>query len=161
MLKKEILDYVDKGPVKIGEATVEFSFSDTTGSLYLNIVQKAINPYTTDRHYNGGFWEYTTDESFADIEKIIKETHTFMLKQESIYSIVPIVLTKHKDYSDIYIGNDNKLYKKQDNKGYFEILVLSNGEPDYSINIPVTIDGKTHYPVWSWWLDCGCFLKEN
>lgn len=161
MLKEEIKNYVDKGLVKFGEATLEFTFSNTTGSLYLNIEQKAINKFTTDRYYNGGFWDYISDEDFLNFEEIIQETYNFMMEQEKRSEKEPLVLHKSKDCSDIYVSDNEIRYKMQETKEHFEILLLSNGEPDYYINRPVKIEGKIYFPMWSWWLDHGCFLKEN
>ncbi len=161
MNKQELLSLVNKGIVKIGNAEIEVTMGKRLNSDYIHIKQKAINQYTTDHEFSGGWVEYITDDDVAGLENAIFKVHEKMLKQAEICKRKPMVMTSIKDTDLLVSDSGQKYIIQRPAKDHFEIYTLFNAEPDCPINVPVLIDGKLHLPVWSWWLDKGCYLVNQ
>lgn len=155
MNKEEFLKLVnEKGTFKINGIEIVTSIGKSLNEDYLNITHKAINPYTVDNEFNGGWIKYIKDEDIQELDNAVLKSYNKMIEQEKICKKEPLVLEKNGEY---YYDNKNNEYKMEQLKDHFEIIKMSNGEADYSINKPIKIDEKVYFPVWSWWLDKGCY----
>lgn len=160
MKKQELLDLAGKGYIKIGNGEIKVEMKKVLDSDFIDITQKAINEYTTDHEFNGGFVEYITDEGCEPLEENIEKVYEKMLKQVEICRREPLVLTSIKN-SDYFKGKNKKTYIKHNEKDHFEICTICNGEADFAINVPILLDGVLYLPVWSWWLGKGCYLIKE
>lgn len=161
MKKQELLNLVGKGIVTIGDSQIEVKMRNSLNSDYLSITQKAINAFTTDHEFSGGWVEYITDEDTSQLEDAFLKAHEKMVKQAEICSRTPLVLTTIENSELCEATTGKKYVIQKPAKDHFEIYSIYNGEIEYAINAPVLIDGKLHLPVWSWWLDKGCYLEIN
>jgi hypothetical protein len=159
--KQDLLDLVDKGYVRIQDSEIKVTMTQRLGSDYIHITQKAANEHTTDHLYAGGFVEYITDEDVSRLEEAVSKVHEKMLKQAEICKQSPLSLSSISGSDYLKSDSGKKYIKQQPAADYFQICVLFNGEPDYPINRPVTIDGELYLPLWSWWLDRGCYMKKQ
>ncbi|MBN1040367.1 hypothetical protein DVW12_16930 [Clostridium botulinum] len=160
MNKKELLDLVGKGYINIGDAQIEGTITQVGGSDYLHVTQKAINECTTDHEFSGGWVEYIKDEDINELELAILTIHKKMLEQSAICKKEPLVLTTIKGTNKL-ISNTKKEYLMETFRNHFEIYYCPYSEPEYSINRPLLIDGKLFLPLWSWWLEKGCYIIKK
>jgi hypothetical protein len=159
MNKQDLLNLVGKGVVKIGDIDVELSITNSIGSDYLHIKQLAINEFTTDREC-GGFVDYITDADVLMLEGALLDARGKMLRQAGICKKAPLELTSVDGRT--LVSASKKRYEVQNPANdHFEIYTLCHGEADCPINCPVSIDGELYLPVWSWWLDRGCYLVKG
>jgi hypothetical protein len=161
MNKTELLNLAGKGYVDINGKQVEVTISKALDSDYIHITQKAINPYTTDHDFSGGWIEFIEDKDVKELEAAFDKVHEKMLKQAEICKQSPLILSTISGSDYLKSATGIKYIVQRPASDHFEICVLSNGEADYAINRPVTIDGKLYLPLWSWWLDKGCYMTNQ
>jgi len=162
MTKKEVISLANKGVVQIGGYNAEIIIRDSAGDNgdWIEIIIEPINEHTVKAILGGKLLEFVTDEECGELEEGIKKIYDKMAAQAEICSREPKTLKYNKSDPSTVFSDNKKLYKIVQYPDHFEILVIYNGEADYPINIPVRIDDKIYLPVWSWWLDRGCYMGK-
>jgi len=163
MKKNELIELANKGVVQIGGYNAEIIIRDSAGNNgdFIEIFIEPINEYTTKAVLGEKWVEFVTDEECTELENGIKKIYDKMASQAEICNREPRVLKYHESDPKILVCEKEKTYKIIQYEDHFEIVVLYKGcEPDYPLNVPVEINGKVYKPVWSWWLDKGCYMGK-
>ena len=161
MTKNELIALANKGVVQIGGYNAEVIIRDSAGNNgdWIEIIIEPINEYATKAILGGKWLEFVTDEECGELEAGVKRIYDKMAAQAEICGREPLVLKYYESNTKTLICEKNKIYIVNQYEDHFEILVLYKGiEPDYAINKVVEINGKVYKPVWSFWLDGGCYM---
>ncbi len=167
MKKETLLSYVGKGVVNHEGYKIKVTndYLERTKLHYLKIELKPINDYT-DSAFFEGMLEYAKDDSFDGMEKAFEEAYKKMRRQEEIHNKKPLKLIQIDNVSSgaiaSFISENKREYILRDTmtKGKLE-LVSFYIEPDYSINVPVEINGQVLKPDFSFWLESGIYEEEE
>lgn len=166
MTKAELQSLVGKGRVNVSGIDIEVTMTRCLDSDdFIKIKGYAINDYTTDLELGDKWMEYVTDEECAELVQALAKYRDKMLKQAEIYHKDPIKLC--------WFDTEYRKGLLKSEKGFvYEIVKPAEDhfeiwstwglgyESDVPMNISVEIDGIIYRPIWSWWLDHGCYRGQ-
>lgn len=164
LTKNYLLSLANKGPQLYANAIMEIWTKPSEvfdGRMMIGGILRAINRFTTDMRFGGGFVEDVTDEDCKKLDDLLNNALRRMESAETIANAKPLVLQKIAP--DLCVSKECKReygynqYKDE----YFTIYVLADGEASHPISTPVILDGKLYKSVYSFWFGRPLYLLDQ
>ena len=168
MTKESVKALIGKGIVNINGVNCRFDFSKPDDD-FIVITVPAINSYTPDRHLGQVWLQYTDDAWWADLEEALAVTQKKMRMQAEIVEREPMKLIPFVSESygkKLYRNEQNgRVYEIMECNDHFEVMSTTKWQGGYEadgpINAPIEIEGRIYLPIWSWWMDAGCYIHQK
>lgn len=167
MKKETLLSYVGKGDVNHHGYIINVTKKDFDNILsnFVKIELKPINEYCESALFTG-FLDCVSDEDLSKMEDSFEEAYKIMREQELLINKDPIKLTQINNISSNYIASfideKNNKYVLIENSNHITAdLCTFYGEPEYSIRVPVEINGQVVKPKYSFWLNSAIYNIDD
>lgn len=164
LTKNYLLSIANKGPQVYANAIMEIWMKPSKvfdGRMMIGGVLRAINRFTTDMRFGGGFVEDVTDEECEKLSNMLNKTLRRMENAETISTATPLPLRKIAPNTCVGKDRNCKYGYSQYKDEHFTIYILAGDEASYPIGIPVILDGKLYKSVYSFWLGRPVYLLDQ
>lgn len=164
LTKNYLLSIANKGPQPYANAIMEIWMKPSEvfdGQMMIGGILRAINRFTTDMRFGGGFVEDVTDEECEKLGDLLNDTLRRMVSAETISTAKPLVLQKIAPDMCVSKECKRKYGYNQYKDEHFTIYVLAGGEASHPISTPVILDGKLYKSLYSFWLGRPVYLLDQ
>lgn len=164
MKKEYLLCIANKGPQPYDKSFIDVRMWPSevfNGRMMIGGILRAINRFTTDMSFGGGFVDDVTDEECSKLDTLLKDTLLTMSHAEMVSKADPIVLKRISPDVCYSKEQKRKFGYDQYRDEHFTIYVLVGGEASHPISTPVILDGKLYKSVYSFWLGRSVYLLDQ